>query len=272
MIMATETKKGSPMKRRDFIKLGAASCAAAAGLLSLNGCQVAEISHGEIVASMDGKTNKQYGMVVNVSELNKLGVMDDIIHACHSAHNVPDTGSKRTEVKWIWETSYEKAFEEISSKYLSEDVEKYEYPVLCNHCESPACVRVCPTRATFKRPDGIVMMDFHRCIGCRFCMEACPYGARSLNFSDPREYLDGINDQFPTRSKGVVEKCLFCYERIDKGLQPLCVEASKGSILFGDLTDATSDVRRALAKAFSIRRRVELGTGPCVYYIFEEGE
>ena len=269
--MNFEMKPLSAINRRDFVKIGATACAAA-GLFSLSGCATQPTTNSEIVSSMSAKPQKQYGMVVNVTKLNKMNNLQEICDACHTAHNVPDVGDTLHEVKWIWGTTFEKAFEDIGSHYVNKEVEEYEFPVLCNHCEQPACVRVCPTKATFKRPDGIVMMDYHRCIGCRFCMTACPYGARSLNFSDPRNFLDTINEQFPTRCKGVVEKCMFCYERIDMGKKPLCVEASKGSILYGDLTDSQSDVRKALANAFSIRRRVELGTGPCVYYIFEEGE
>ena len=145
-------------------------------------------------------------------------------------------------------------------------------PVLCNHCEEPPCVRVCPTKATFKRDDGIVEMDYHRCIGCRFCMAACPYGARSLNFRDPGPYLDEVDPSYPTRTKGVVEKCMMCADRIDAGELPLCVEASNGTILFGDLNDPDSDVRRALDESFAVRRRTSLGTGPSVYYMIKGGE
>ena len=145
-------------------------------------------------------------------------------------------------------------------------------PVMCNHCEEPPCVRVCPTRATFKRADGIVEMDYHRCIGCRFCMAACPYGARSLNFSDPVDYLETVNSEYPVRTRGVIEKCMMCADRIDKGLMPLCAEASNGTILFGDLNDPDSEVSRALEESFAVRRRASLGTGPSVYYIVKGGE
>ncbi len=154
---------------------------------------------------------------------------------------------------------------------MSEEIKRMKFPVLCNHCEEPSCVRVCPTQATFKRPDGIVAMDYHRCIGCRFCMAACPYGARSFNFFDPRPYIEQVNPELPTRTKGVVEKCTFCVERIDKGLAPVCVEASGGAIIFGDLDDPQSEVRKALRENFAIKRKVELGTGPNIYYIFRGG-
>lgn len=269
--VTNEKRRVSEMKRRDFIKVGAAACAV--GLLSMTGCATQQTTNEAIAADLasSGK-KKQWGLVINVTKINELGVMGKIQSACHTAHNVPNTGDKKTEVKWIWDVSFDEAFEDMNSTYTSEDMEKLRFPVLCNHCEQPPCVRVCPTQATFKRSDGIVTMDYHRCIGCRFCMAACPYGARSLNYSDPRLYLKDVNPDYPTRSKGVVEKCMFCSERIDAGKLPLCVEASEGAITFGDLTDASSDVRKALAKAFSIRRRVELGTGPSVYYIFEGGE
>jgi molybdopterin-containing oxidoreductase family iron-sulfur binding subunit len=139
--------------------------------------------------------------------------------------------------------------------------------MLCNHCENPACVRVCPTQATFRNSEGIVVMDYHRCIGCRFCMAGCPFGARSFNFEDPRPYIAETNPRFPTRMRGVVEKCTFCSERLAAGELPLCVEASDGAITFGDLTDPESDVRKVLAENFTIRRKPTLGTEPSVYYI-----
>jgi molybdopterin-containing oxidoreductase family iron-sulfur binding subunit len=147
-------------------------------------------------------------------------------------------------------------------------VEHRPFLVLCNHCENPPCVRACPTKATFKRPeDGIVMMDFHRCIGCRFCMAACPFGARSFNYRDPRPALKQTNKQFPTRMKGVVEKCSFCVERLAEGKLPACVEASEGKLAFGDLFDEKSNVRELIKTHYTIRRKVNLGTEPAVYYI-----
>jgi molybdopterin-containing oxidoreductase family iron-sulfur binding subunit len=128
-------------------------------------------------------------------------------------------------------------------------------------------VRVCPTKATYKRPDGIVMQDMHRCIGCRFCMAGCPFGARSFNFYDPRPYIKEMNMEYPTRTKGVVEKCTFCFERLAVGLKPACAEASNGAMVFGDLKDPKSEVRELLRTNYSIRRKPELGTLPSVFYI-----
>ncbi|MBI5748315.1 MAG: 4Fe-4S dicluster domain-containing protein, partial [Nitrospinae bacterium] len=128
---------------------------------------------------------------------------------------------------------------------------------------------VCPTKATFKRADGIVQMDYHRCIGCRFCMAACPYGSRSFNWRDPRPFIKEKNTEYPTRAKGVVEKCNFCEERLAKGLMPACVEACKDNkaLIFGDLNDTDSEVRKVLESSYTIRRKLELGTQPGVYYI-----
>ena len=128
-------------------------------------------------------------------------------------------------------------------------------------------MRACPTKATFKNDNGIVMMDFHRCIGCRFCMAACPFGARSFNFRDPRPFVEHNNKEFPTRMKGVVEKCNFCAERLAVGKMPACVEASNGAIAFGDLYDEHSEVRELLKENYTIRRKQTLGTEPSVYYI-----
>ena len=145
--------------------------------------------------------------------------------------------------------------------------ERAFYSLACNHCENPACVRVCPTKATFRRHDGIVVMDYHRCIGCRYCMAGCPFGARSFNFMDPRPAIAETNPTFPTRMRGVVEKCTFCSERLAVGQMPLCVEASEGGIAFGDLADKDSSVRKLLAENFTLRRKPTLGTEPSVYYI-----
>ena len=112
------------------------------------------------------------------------------------------------------------------------------------------------------------MMDWHRCIGCRYCMAACPYGSRSFNWFDPRPYISELNPDYPTRTKGVVEKCTFCEERLAKGQAPLCVEACpEKALVFGNLADPKSEVRRLLDARFSIRRKPELGTHPEVFYL-----
>ena len=112
------------------------------------------------------------------------------------------------------------------------------------------------------------MMDYHRCIGCRYCMAACPYGSRSFNWVDPRPYIETVNPQYPTRTKGVVEKCNFCAERLADGQLPACVEACpEKALIFGDLHDENSPVRQALRSRYAVQRKPELGTGPSVFYL-----
>jgi len=211
---------------------------------------------------------RQWAMVIDTREFHSEADVEPLVEACHSIHNVPRLENKNHEIKWIWPTHYHNAFPGKAARFLSEDVEHKPFLVLCNHCENPPCVRACPTKATFKREwDGIVMMDFHRCIGCRFCMVACPYGARSFNFRDPRPFIAETNKKFPTRMKGVVEKCNFCAERLAVGQLPACVEASEGKLTFGDLYDPESEVRELIRTHYTIRRKQTVGTEPAVYYI-----
>ncbi|MDX1708869.1 MAG: 4Fe-4S dicluster domain-containing protein [Desulfobacterales bacterium] len=211
---------------------------------------------------------KQWAMVIDTRKFHSEADLEPLIEACHKIHNVPKLQNKNHEIKWIWSTHYHSAFPGKAAQFLAEEVEHRPFLVLCNHCENPPCVRACPTRSTWKREsDGIVLMDFHRCIGCRFCMAACPFGARSFNYRDPRPFIAETNKQFPTRMKGVVEKCNFCAERLAVGQLPACVEASDGAMAFGDLYDPKSEVRELIRNHFTIRRKQILGTEPSVYYI-----
>ena len=216
-------------------------------------------------------TGKRWAMVIDMKKCKE--DCRDCINACHQVHNVPDFGNPKDEVKWIWNEPYEKAFPGEENEYIEEYIDTTlkgtEFITLCNHCDNPPCVRVCPTKATWKREeDGIVMMDYHRCIGCRFCMAGCPYGSRSMNWRDPRPFIRETNKEFPTRTRGVVEKCNFCSERLAKGLIPACVEACKeNALVFGDLEDPTSAVRELLRSNHTIRRKPQLGTMPQIYYI-----
>ena len=258
--------------RRQFLKIAGLSAA-----VGLGGKAVFELLlPGELDAATEMPDPRRaigthWAMVVDIRKFNSFEETKVLQNACHKAHNVPFIPTKQ-EVKWIWGTKFEHAFTDKLNQHVPEDIVERPVVVMCNHCEHPPCVRVCPTQATFKRAsDGIVMMDMHRCIGCRFCMAACPYGSRSFNFADPRKYLPGgkpTNPDYPTRTKGVVEKCDFCVERLAVGKIPYCVEAAKeGQMYFGDLNDPRSDVRKALRENYSIRRKPELGTQPNVYYL-----
>lgn len=253
------------MNRRHFLKI--------MGMTSLYGVGVAstaalieKLEASSLDKTPGSLTAKRWGMYI---DMDKIQAEDSkrIIDACHSIHNVPNFGNPKDEIKWIWLEEFSHAFPEQEDKYLAEEMEHKKVLLLCNHCDAPACVKVCPTKATFKRKDdGLVLMDYHRCIGCRFCMAACPYGARSFNYFDPRPHVKNPNPRFPTRMIGVVEKCTFCSERLDKGLPPACAEASNGAIVFGDLLDESSEIRKLLKENYTFRRKPEVGTRPGLYY------
>ena len=220
----------------------------------------------------DALIGKRWAFVVDVNKLDE-ETTQKAIDACNRTHNIPHLENKEEEIKWIWTDKYGHAFPGQEYDYMTEEIEGKPFLLLCNHCSNPPCVRVCPTQATWQRADGIVMMDQHRCIGCRYCMAGCPFGARSFNWQDAKvtywQEHEPPNPTYPVRGKGVVEKCNLCAERLAEGKIPACVEAVEDSkaIVFGDLEDPNSEVRELLREHFAIRRKPELGTSPNVYYI-----
>jgi len=254
------------INRRGFLKLGGLAI-----LVLLAKPVVDVLSRLKLVEASptaEALVGKRWGMLVDPSACLARDGCRDCIDACHRVHNVPDFGNPKDEIKWLWTVPYEEAFPEQEHEFVTEGLKGQPALVLCNHCANPACVSVCPTGATWKREDGIVMMDYHRCIGCRYCMAACPYGSRSFNWRDPEPFIDEIDPGFPRRTKGVVEKCNFCQERLAEGLLPACVEAcQERALIFGDLGDPTSKARGILRRHYTIRRKPGLGTDPKVYYI-----
>ena len=247
--------------RRGFIKIVGVSAVGLAGLGPARRDGAAETT--ERLAA-----GPRWGMVVDPQKCLRDEGCTACIAACNSAHNVPTIPNKRHEIKWIWKEPFAEALPDEDVKFVDEALTSQGVLVFCNHCDNPPCVRVCPTQATWRRPDGLVMMDWHRCIGCRYCVAACPYGSRSFNWEDPRPYLQSPTPQFPTRTKGVVEKCTLCEERLDKGQLPACVEACPDkALLFGDLNDPNSEVRKVLRSRFAVRRKPGLGTSPSVFYL-----
>ena len=143
-------------------------------------------------------------------------------------------------------------------------------PVACQHCENPACQKVCPTGATYKDDMGRVLVNYDKCIGCRMCMAACPYNARCFNWGEPvREVGFNYGDaEVPVRTKGVMEKCTLCKERTDRGEQPMCVDnCPMRARVFGDLDDPTSEVARMIREEGAYTLLPELGNHPQVHYI-----
>jgi Fe-S-cluster-containing dehydrogenase component len=255
------------MRRRSFLKIAGLSLAGAGGLPVVKALVPGERTEPG-PAALRGK---RWAMVVDMRKCNAKPGCKVCIEACHRAHNVPAVKDPRHEVKWLWKEQLENVFPERVTPYLPAEVKARPTMVLCNHCDNPPCVRVCPTEATWRRPDGIVMMDEHRCIGCRYCITGCPYGARSFNFEDPRLSLQGEPTDYPTRTKGVVEKCTFCTERLAEGRPPACVEACQaidvGALVFGDAADPGSAVSALLRGNDLARRKPSLGTSPHVFYI-----
>ena len=268
--------------RRSFLKVAGIAAIGLGASPAMN--FASSDSHGTGIAAKakneQALVAKRWGMVIDTGKLND-EINEKIVEACHKAHNVPnfsheidtekypDTrpANQKQEIKWIWEEHFPYAFPDKEDEFLAEKYHDLPFLVTCNHCKNAPCVQACPTQATFKRPDGIVIMDFHRCIGCRFCMAACPYGSRSFNFRDPRPFIAETNPDFPTRSKGVVEKCNLCAEQLAKGELPHCVIASEGAIVVGDLENPESEIRVLLKEQYAIRRNESLGTEPSVYYI-----
>jgi molybdopterin-containing oxidoreductase family iron-sulfur binding subunit len=256
------------IKRREFLKIAGLTLAAGTGgLTTFSALRNGILEAAQYNRDPKGLKGSRWGLVIDMARFQDSKAIQKISEICHKKHNVPTIPNPRHEIKWIWQEGFEHAFPGQESPYMADTMRHQPYLVLCNHCDNPPCVRVCPTKATFKRADGIVMMDMHRCIGCRFCMAACPYGARSFNFIDPRPFVKELNREFPTRMKGVVEKCTLCYELLAIGKPPACAEHSNGAIVFGDLKDPNSEVRKLIASNFTIRRKPDLGTMPSVFYI-----
>ncbi|WP_027189804.1 sulfate reduction electron transfer complex DsrMKJOP subunit DsrO [Fundidesulfovibrio putealis] len=253
--------------RRDFLKLaGVSALGLSAGTLGFLG-EGAQAADALPNATNFAKpiTAKRWAMVIDTAKFDD-ALIAKVIDSCHTAHNVPTIPGKQ-EIKWIWTEEFHGTFTSERPVHLADAQEHRKYLLLCNHCENPPCVRVCPTKATFKNKEGLVIMDYHRCIGCRYCMAGCPYGARSFNFQDPEKFVKNMNLLYPHRTRGVVEKCTFCVEKLAQGLMPNCVQASGGAMVFGDLQDPNSPVRKILKEKFAIRRNPSAGTEPGVFYI-----
>ena len=182
--------------------------------------------------------------------------------ACKMQNNVPDgmlwnrvltEGCERFD-------SAEGTYPNLSRTYL---------PLACQHCENPACERVCPTGATYKDDKGRVEIDYDKCIGCRMCMAACPYNARVFNWTEPVRSAGASYGEadVPVRPKGVMEKCTLCHERTDRGDAPMCVACCPARArVYGDLDDPNSDISK-IAREKNVRILLEeMGTSPRVFY------
>jgi molybdopterin-containing oxidoreductase family iron-sulfur binding subunit len=230
------------LQRRSFLKtsLGAAAVTIAPGMLLI------DTAHGK----SEGVSGKiRWGMLIDTTQC-KTGCTD-CVAACNRENGLSGATGP-TDSQWI---------RKIELKDMRNGRE-LSLPVMCQHCEKPPCVDVCPTTASFKRADGIVLVDKHRCIGCRYCMMACPYKARSF----VHENLTDQNPDVP-RGKGTVEACTLCVHRIDQGQDPACAEACPNkAILFGDLNDPGSEIAQKLRSVATTQLRDDLRLNPGVSY------
>lgn len=249
--------------RRHFVKIAGAS------LVGLMARPVTNLFAFEVVPESSPLTAKRWALAIDLKKCAEEKNCTKCIDACHKVHNVPHFDNPKDEIKWIWKEHFEAAFAEQDHEFMGEELRGLHPLVACNHCDNPPCVKVCPTQSTWKREeDGIVMMDWHRCIGCRYCIAACPYGSRSFNWREPKPFIKKLEPDFPARTRGVVEKCNFCEERLAKGLPMACVEACEAkAMIFGDIENPESEIRQLLQSRFSIRRKPSLGTQPSIYYL-----
>lgn len=208
-------------------------------------------------------TTKRLGIVVDT--VRCIGCMTCAV-ACKVENNLPN------DVWWNRVMT-------VGGTYLETPAGTYpnlsmDYVTLsCQHCDNPACVKVCPVGATYKDADtGVVRQDYDKCIGCRMCMSACPYtGVRSFNWEEPKHPFDFSvgNQDAPQHQKHVVEKCTLCWHRLAKGEEPACINSCPGRArYFGDLNDPNSEVSRLLREREYRTLLPDRGTSPSLYYLF----
>ncbi len=225
----------------------------------------------------------RWGMVI---DLDKCIGCQACSVACRMENNTPIAGPDQANAgrAILWN----EVIPSVEGEYPN--VKMHLTPRPCMHCTNPACIKVCPTQATFKNEEGIILVDYERCIGCRFCTVACPYTARYFNWFEPQwpaELRAHLNPdpRVAPRPRGVVEKCTFCVQRLYRARQqalddgrvfqasdytPACVETCTGRArYFGDLDDPNSLVSQLSKGPRAFRLLEELGTEPKVYYLRE---
>jgi molybdopterin-containing oxidoreductase family iron-sulfur binding subunit len=231
-------------ERRQLLGWGAA---AAAGLALAPGLRLVELAAARSPEKA-ASALQRWGLLIDVA---KCADCDACVSACRDENGWTGHGRPATDVQWIRKVS-------LRDKHTGH---AQTAPLMCQHCEHPPCVDVCPTGASFKRDDGIVLVDKHICIGCRYCVMACPYGARSF----VHEPVSGQKPEVP-RGMGTVESCTLCVHRVDRGQSPACVEACSQAMVFGDLNDSSSEIHRRLKSEPSTQLRADLALNTGVRY------
>jgi tetrathionate reductase subunit B len=241
--------------RRRFLKIGGLVTAGAA---MGYGVPLLPVLKSEAASESAQSSGTRWGMVIDVTKCPE--GCTECMEACRKENNVAFHNNPNIDMYWIRKAKIRRKV--ANSKTINA-------PLLCNHCDNPPCALVCPVKATYKRKDGIVIVDAHRCIGCRYCLIACPYNMRMFNFEENTQVY---NPDVPRRMHGVSESCNFCSHRLDTGnLEPACVEACRktnhGAMVFGDLNNPSSEVSQMVANNVVHALREDLGTKPKVFYI-----
>jgi len=245
----------------------------------------------DILRAMEREYSEKWGKAVTVSATGALpGVLYGYgldlsrcvgcrrcVYACVHENNQ----SRDPQIQWIRVLEMDKSkgieLAESDPYYNPPEVpqeDSFYMPVACQQCRNPPCVRVCPVEATWQEPDGIVVIDYDWCIGCRCCMSACPYGARHFNWGTPTIPAEELNPDMHVlgnrpRPKGVVEKCTFCIHRVRKGRYPACVEICPvGARKFGNLLDENSEIRVLMREKRVFVLKEDLNTQPKFYYFY----
>ncbi|MDY6991353.1 MAG: 4Fe-4S dicluster domain-containing protein [Pseudomonadota bacterium] len=238
----------STHNRRNFLK----TTATVAGITVAPGILLHSFPAQAKLADQAVTTETRWGMLININQCQNC---DKCVQACADEHGIKAAKTPETTAKWIRKV-------QVRNQLTQNE---YSLPLLCQHCEHPPCADVCPTGASFKRADGIVLVDKHICIGCRYCMMACPYKARSF-------VHEALTEQKPysPRGKGTVESCTFCVHRVDLGIPPACVEACQQdgnkAMIFGDIKDPYSNISKKLSEIRSTSLRDNLQLNPGVRY------
>ncbi|MEX8501882.1 MAG: sulfate reduction electron transfer complex DsrMKJOP subunit DsrO [Leptothrix ochracea] len=236
--------------RRSVVAAGAT---ALAGVVIAPGIRLIDVAQASSGAPTEGSRSVRWGMLIDASRCD--AGCDACVQACDKENALQSAVPIKQRPQWIRKIT----LHEVKTE------RQVNLPMMCQHCAEPPCVDVCPTGASFKRADGLVLVDRHRCIGCRYCMMACPYKARSF----VHEPLADQNPAVP-RGKGCVESCTMCVHRIDQGGTPACVEAcakaGHAAILFGDLNDPQSDIAQRVRSVASTQVRADLRLDPGVRY------
>jgi molybdopterin-containing oxidoreductase family iron-sulfur binding subunit len=302
--MSNGERRVRSASRRQFLKAAGAGVSALAGvpgaakafdLEEFFQAHFRELSPEEIegvIQRLERKYSQKYGMPVKVDAVGPndgvlFGYGLDIsrcigcrrcVYGCIEENNQ----SRDPQIQWIRVLEFERQdvvrridFEDGDAFYDHEQVPaegKSYLPVACQQCENPECVKACPTTATWQEPDGIVVVDYNWCIGCRYCMAACPYGARHFNWAEPGIPPDELNPNTHylgnrPRPHGVVEKCTWCIQRSRHGRYPACVEACPvGARKFGNLLDPNGEIRYLMEHKQTFVLKAELDTKPKFFY------